>query len=152
MDGLQGGAGEFELAAGLQADVGAAAVQADQGLALADLLPAEALHPLQQGEDAVGAVIGDGVVRAQAEWELLVLRADAELRGRLAAVREIGGHGLESQRRIVHDGLPHAFSQPLRGGPSPDCAFCSGKSDGRQGWARQGEAINASRRSPPARA
>ncbi len=138
VDGLQRRPGKLELAPRLQADVGAAPLQADQGLALAHVVPAEPLQPLHQGEDAVVALIGDRSVGVQAEREFLVLGADAEFRRRFAPGRQIAGHGLERQRRIVHDGLPHGFSQPLRGGPSPDCDFCSWKSDRRQGWARQG--------------
>ncbi len=119
VDRLQRRAGELELPARLQRDVGRAALQADQGLALEHVLPAIALEALHQGVDARLAVVGDRVERAGAEHELLVLGADAEPRRGLAALRQIGRQGLDSQRRVVDHGLPHALSQLKRGGPSP---------------------------------
>ncbi len=133
VDRLQRRAGELELAAGLQRDVRPAAVKADQGLAFAHVLPAEALHAFEHGEDAGVALIGHGLERSGPEGEFLVFRADAVRAGRLAPFGEVGRQGLHSQRRIFHDGLPHALSQLKRGGPSPVCNVCNCSSHKRLG-------------------
>ena len=85
MERLQGRAGEFHLAARFQGDVLIILLQPDDVVSLHERLPAESLQLLEDDADAVGSIVGkrragDGVV-----GELLVLRADPPLLGRLAS-------------------------------------------------------------------
>jgi hypothetical protein len=110
--GVQGRAGEFELSAGLEADIGPAAAEGDQGLAavravFVDALPAESHQPLQHRLDAVRAVIGDGLVAAQMEAELFVFGADTPFAGRLGADGEIVRQVVQRQRTIVTHSVGH---------------------------------------------
>jgi hypothetical protein len=92
VDGLERRAGEFQLAAGLEADVGAALLQADQMPALHDRRPAEAVaQPFEHGADRAGAFIGQRRQGLEIVAEFLVLGADPPVLGRLAAGFEIRG-------------------------------------------------------------
>jgi len=117
VDALQRRAGELELAAGLEADAGAAAGEPDQGLAagcglLEDFRPAEPLEAGEQGVDAGRALVGDGGVGGDAEDELLVLGADAEGRPGLTAPLEVGHQILEGEGAVVTEGFGHSRLPP----------------------------------------
>ncbi len=89
VQGLERRAREFELAAGLERDVGAAfACQRDDVFALIDGFPSEPLEPLEQVADPGGAIVGERRVIGLPEGELLVLRADAPGLARLLALGE----------------------------------------------------------------
>ena len=60
---LERRARQLELAAGLERDAGAVALQRNRVVAFGDRLPAEARHALQHGADAVRPVIGQGLQR-----------------------------------------------------------------------------------------
>ncbi len=88
VDRLQRSAGKLELAARLERDRPATGdvEQADDVAVLDDRLPAQqVLHAFQQRTNAAASVVGNRPVTLDRENELLVLRADAELRPRLAA-------------------------------------------------------------------
>ena len=91
MDGRLRRAGKLELAARLERDRAAAVriVEADQRALVLDRRPAEArLGAFEQGPDAALALVGDGPQIGRVERELLVLDADAERFGGLAARRQ----------------------------------------------------------------
>ncbi len=91
---LEGRAGQFELAAGLEADRAALravlAAERDDVALLRDRIPAEAvLEPLEQRADAAFAFIRDRVMSVRIEAELLVLGADAPFVRGLGTLLEI---------------------------------------------------------------
>ncbi len=91
MDARLRRAGKLELAARLERDRGVAGrlVEADQRALVLDRRPAEArLGAFQQGPDAALALVWNGPQIGRVERELLVLDADAERFGRLAARRQ----------------------------------------------------------------
>jgi hypothetical protein len=119
-----GRAGKLELAAGLQADAGAAAREADQGLAavgavLEDVAPAVALQPGEQGVDARLALIGHGPVAGNAEDELLVFGADAEIGLGLEAAVEVGDQVVEGQRAVATERVRHSVLPPAGRAAAP---------------------------------
>ena len=86
VDGLERGAGELELAAGLEADIRPVLDETDQVARLLDRLPAEALgQPGEHGADRAGPVIGQRRMGLEIVAELLVLCPDAPVLGWLAA-------------------------------------------------------------------
>ena len=91
VDGRLRRAGKLELAARLERDRAAAfrLVKADQRALVLDRRPAEArLGAFEQGPDAAIALVRDRRQIGRVEWELLVLDADAERFGWLAARRQ----------------------------------------------------------------
>jgi hypothetical protein len=91
MHGFDRRARKFELPAGLERDRAAAGnvEQADDRLALHDRLPAQEIaHPLQHRANAALSGIGHRLVPGEREGQFLVLGADAETLGRLAALLE----------------------------------------------------------------
>ena len=101
VDSLDRGTGEFELACGFEGDgggtVGALALEADRVAAVENGVPGPGFgKAIEDGADATGFVggrSGGGLEKA----ELLVLRADAVLGGRLAA-------GGDVRRELLHRG------------------------------------------------
>jgi hypothetical protein len=114
VDGLERRAGEFELAAGLQADIRLAALERDHLAGLGHRRPAEPRHAVQQRLDAA-RLVGDRRVAADVEHELLVLGAHPPGAGGLGALVEPRDEVLERQRAIGD--LSHADFLPP---PNPE--------------------------------
>jgi hypothetical protein len=113
-------AGEFELAAGLEADGAAAVVvgEPDDRFAVEDRLPAAAgAQALEQGADSGVAVVGDGGEIGAAEGELLVLGAEFPGLARARARLDPGDEGISALDRTVVGGVARhvASSICLRG-------------------------------------
>ncbi len=106
VDGFEGGAGEFELAAGLKRDIAKAAGvgERDDRLALVDALPAEAVtQAFEQATDRARAIIGNRTEGIGEEGKFFVLGANAPI---LAGFRTGGeivdelGLGLDGGTRL----------------------------------------------------
>src|SRR5690606_4458662 len=89
---MERGAGELELAAGLERDAAPGSrFQRDRAAALLDALPASLRHhPIEEGRDAAGPVVGDPVARSGVDTDLLVLGPDAPAHARLLGRAEVG--------------------------------------------------------------
>src|SRR5258708_29401364 len=124
MHGGERRAGQFELSARFQADIGVAARQPDQGLAAFIVVfenrgPAKPHQAFHQGADTGVASVLDRLKTAQSEDEFFVLRADAK-RGRiLAARRKPGGEIVKSERAILAHAVGHSVSPAEAPVPGP---------------------------------
>ena len=95
MDALALLAGQLDLAAGLERDCVALALEREDMPVL--VLGLEAVvggHPAQEILDAAGAGVGDSGTVGRADKNLFVLGADAPLRTRLAAFLEVANQVL----------------------------------------------------------
>ena len=122
VDGPERRAGELELAARLEADVGAVLLQPDQLARLLDRRPAEAVaQPREHGVDRAVALVGQRQVVGEAVAELLVLGADAPVGRRLAARRrDTRRAGRGSRSRPPPDwGIDMEVSLPPRASRQP---------------------------------
>jgi len=117
MDGLERRAGQFELPARLQAQRGAVlgprSHKADDVVAFANRLPAEALHAFQQLADSWLAVIGQRLVGLEVVDEFLVLGADAPLVAGTAAFRQVT-HKVIAALDPAAGGLRNGHEAPSR--------------------------------------
>ena len=91
MQALQRCAGEFELTGRLQRDRFVAALETDWVAVILDPIPAVIADTFEHRANAVGFIGGRAKV-AQPKAEFLVLGANAECGGRLAAFSQILGH------------------------------------------------------------
>jgi hypothetical protein len=92
VDGFQGRAGQFQLAARFKADIGAVALQPDDLVLLEAPGPAEALlQAFQHRLDGPFAIIGQRQIFGLGIAEFLVLGADAPVIARLLARGDIFG-------------------------------------------------------------
>ena len=142
MDGLERRAGELELAARLEADVGAALGQADQLAGLLDRRPAVAVaQALEHRADRAVALVGQRQAVGDAVAELLVLGADAPVGLGLAAGGEILGELVAALDEAAAGlGDRHGDSPPRR---------CSG--DSLRGGMAKASRAKAAKRSRRAR-
>ena len=88
VDGLEGSAGKFKLAARFQRNIAHSLgiTQGNDLVILIDALPAKAVaQAFEKGADGAGAVIGHGLQRIGEERKFFVLGADAPVRLRLCS-------------------------------------------------------------------
>ena len=117
VDVFQRRAGEFELAAGFEADRSVAPFQADQGVLLAQRRPAEALQAFEQGPDAALALIGQAAVILPVEGKFFVLGADAPVRRRFVALFDAFDELCAGMHRLGVGGGGDGHAQVIRNWP-----------------------------------
>ena len=129
VQGAKRRAGQFELTTGFEADVGGQAAagvgafETDHGFAAILAVfhhrgPAKPFQPVEQGLDAIRAIVGNGGQGVGAKAELFMLGADAPVGLGLAALGHHPREGFHIQRTIIHSALAHLCRVPAVLGPS----------------------------------